>query len=133
MPNSAIRNGSHLTGIRVLVAEDEPLLLMLLTDLLADLGCLVTGSATQVPLAMRLAKEAHVDLAVLDVNLGDMDIEPLIDLLQARAVPVVLATGYDVREIAKRFPYAKLLSKPYTLESLRCALDTALAPKLDND
>ena len=132
MPDSTIWDGSHLAGIRALVAEDEPLLLMLLTEMLADLGCLVTGSATQVAQAMRLARVDNADVAILDVNLGGMDIGPLIDILQTLAVPVVLATGYDAREIAKRFPRAGLLPKPYTLESLRRALVLALPAKPGN-
>lgn len=133
MPDSTIQDGSHLAGIRVLVAEDEPLLLMLLSEMLADLGCLVTGSATQLAQAMRVATVDNVDVAILDVNLGGMDVGPLIDVLQTRAVPVVLATGYDAREIAKRFPRPGLLPKPYTLESLRRALELALAPKPDKN
>ena len=133
MPDSAIRDGSHLAGTRVLVAEDEPLLLMLLSEMLADLGCLVTGSATQLAQAMRAATVDNVDVAILDVNLGGMDVGPLIDVLQTRAIPVVLATGYDAREITKRFPRPALLPKPYNLESLRRALELALAPKSDKN
>lgn len=132
MPGNKIPDrgpGAPLTGIRVLIAEDEPLLIMLLTDLLSDLGCVVTGSATQVAHAMLLASGDNVDVAILDVNLDGADIGPLVDMLEARAVPVVLATGYDAREIMQRFPRSELLPKPYSIESLRRALEQALAVK----
>ena len=131
MPDSTIHDES-LAGTRVLVAEDEPLLLMLLTDMLADLGCRVICSATQLALAMQYAAGNDVDVAILDVKLGDVDVKPLVDVFEARAVPVVLATGYG-SVAGKRFPNSVLMSKPYTLESLRTALERALASKPHED
>ena len=92
-----------LPGLRAFIADDEPLLLMLLNDLMVELGCEVVGSAVSVDQGLQRAKPLHLDVAVLDVKL-DRDIAPLVEALSARCVPVVLATGYEPAEIAKRFP-----------------------------
>ena len=112
---------SPLLGLRVFIADDEPLLLMLLADLMTELGCKVVGSATSVDQGLQRARKGDLDVAVLDVKL-DRDVAPLVEALSERGVPVVLATGYDPAEIAKRFPRSLVLRKPYSLASLRPVL-----------
>ena len=48
------------------------------------------------------------DIAVLDVQLGTEVIDPVVDAVLVRGVPLVLATGYDLAVIATRFPRAKI-------------------------
>jgi CheY-like chemotaxis protein len=112
---------SALLGLRAFIADDEPLLLMLLADLMTELGCKVVGSASSVDQGLQRAKPQDLDVAVLDVKL-DRDIAPLVEALNERGVPVVLATGYDPAEIARRFPRSLVLRKPYSLASLRPVL-----------
>ena len=59
-----------LVGCRVLVAEDEPLVAMLLEDVLLDAGATILGPASTVAEALRLAAKQRPDLAVLDLNLS---------------------------------------------------------------
>ena len=118
---------SALLGLRAFIADDEPLLLMLLADLMTELGCEVVGSATSVDQGLERAKPQDLDVAVLDVKL-DRDIAPLVEALIKRGVPVVLATGYDPAETAKRFPGSLVLPKPYSLASLRPVLLQILNP-----
>ena len=84
-----------LRGRRVLVAEDEPLVALEIEEALRDSGCEVVGPAATLDAALRLAgREARLDAAVLDVNLGGQAAFPAADLLVRRGVPVVFATGY---------------------------------------
>jgi CheY-like chemotaxis protein len=108
-----------LRGLRVFVAEDEGLVLMLLQELLEDLGCRVVATATNLSGALSLSGAGDFDIAVLDVQLGTEAIDPVVDAVLARGVPLVLATGYDSAVIAERFPRAKILKKPYSLKTLR--------------
>ena len=74
---------------RVLIVEDEFLLVMLLEDLLPTLGYTVVGSAGSVEHALAKLDTADVDLAVVDVNLAGEPSFPVADALRARrAVPV---------------------------------------------
>src|SRR3954464_66381 len=83
---------ANLQGLRVLVVEDEMMVSMLIEDMLADLGCSVVGPASRLDEAMQLAKEAALDCAVLDVNLGAQPIFPLADVLREKGVPFAFAT-----------------------------------------
>ncbi|THD83312.1 MAG: response regulator [Phenylobacterium sp.] len=102
-----------LDGLRVLVVEDEMMVSMLIEDMLEELGCLVVGPASRLDEAMELAKDAEMDCAVLDVNLGGQPIFPLADVLRERGLPFAFATGYGdagLREVDKGTP---VLQKPF--------------------
>jgi CheY-like chemotaxis protein len=102
-----------LDGLRVLVVEDEMMVSMLIEDMLGELGCLVVGPASRLDEAMALAKEADIDCAVLDVNLGGQPIFPLADLLRERGAPFAFATGYGdagLRDVDRGSP---VLQKPF--------------------
>jgi DNA-binding response OmpR family regulator len=57
---------------RVILVEDEPLVAMMMEDLLADLGCEVAGSFGSLGTAMAWLGDFKgvLDGALLDVNLG---------------------------------------------------------------
>ncbi len=104
---------ADLTGLRVLVVEDEMMVSMLIEDMLDDLGCKVVGPASRLDEAMTLAGEAELDCAVLDVNLGGQSIFPLADFLRAKGAPFAFATGYGdagLRDVDKGSP---VLQKPF--------------------
>ena len=82
-----------LKGVRVLLVEDEALLLIELQDILADLGAVIVGSAAQVAQALELAHNADFDVAILDVNLGSQRIDGVAKVIAARGIPLVFATS----------------------------------------
>jgi len=104
---------AKLEGLRVLVVEDEMMVSMLIEDMLVELGCEVVGPVSRLDEAMQLAKDADLDCAVLDVNLGGQPIFPLADLLRERGAPFAFATGYGdagLREVDRNSP---VLQKPF--------------------
>jgi CheY-like chemotaxis protein len=104
---------TKLDGLKVLVVEDEMMVSMLIEDMLADLGCTIVGPASRLDEAMQLAREAELDCAVLDVNLGGQPIFPLADLLRQKGAPFAFATGYGdagLRDVDKGSP---VLQKPF--------------------
>ena len=56
-------------GRRVLVVEDEFTIVLLIEDALLDLGIQVIGTASRLDAALRLAREAQIDAAMLDINI----------------------------------------------------------------
>lgn len=62
-----------LLGKHILVVEDEMMILMMIEDMLADLGCTAVHSASTVDQALALIKAHHIDAATLDVNLRGTD------------------------------------------------------------
>ena len=102
-----------LTGLRVLVVEDEMMVSMLIEDMLTDLGCIVVGPAARLDEAIALAEGEQIDCAVLDVNLGGQPIFPLADILRAKGAPFAFATGYGdagLRDVDKG---SLVLQKPF--------------------
>jgi CheY-like chemotaxis protein len=107
----------------LLVVEDEPLIAMLLVDLLDELGCTVAAQASSVAEGLDRTNDTPFDAAILDVNLRGQPVWPLADALQEKGIRFVLATGYDGRQTQRRYPSAAVLAKPYALQNLRQALD----------
>jgi CheY-like chemotaxis protein len=111
-----------LEGLRVLVVEDEVMVSLELQDILLELGCGIAGAAGRLREARALAHEADCDLAVLNIDLCGDRADDVADLLAARGVPFIFATGYGEERIAERHRSAPLVEKPYTSELLRRAL-----------
>ncbi|TDK25991.1 response regulator [Luteimonas aestuarii] len=109
---------------RVLIVEDESLLVMVLEDLLPELGYDVVATANSVATSLD-ALDAHaVDLAILDINLAGEASFPIADALAARGTPFLFATGYGSSVVPARHDKAPLVQKPYGRRELEKALRT---------
>ena len=93
-PLEGDRTMTKLAGRRILIVEDEALVAMLVEDALLDAGAEVIGPVATVAEAMALLDAGSPDGAVLDLNLAGETSTPVADLLAARGVPFVVATGY---------------------------------------
>lgn len=107
-----------LSGRRVLVVEDEFLVLMMIEDMLADLGCGSVFTAPSVPKALALIEAQPFEVAMLDVNLGGEKSFPVADALAAREVPFLFATGYDDHSLTEAHRGRKVLKKPFRRQEL---------------
>lgn len=118
-----------LVGVRVFVAEDEPILLMAIEDVLGELGCMVVGTAGRVKESLAFVESTSFDVAVLDGSLADGNIDPVVDLLVARGTPFVVASGFDASHFSASFSTAVFLRKPYPDALLGQAVLSALGKK----
>ena len=75
-----------LAGRRVLVVEDEMMVLMLMEDILSDLGCESITVAADVKQAIALINAQMFDAAMLDVNLNGDKSFPIADALATKNV-----------------------------------------------
>lgn len=116
-----------LAGLRAFVVEDEALVLLTLEDMLADLGCQVVVSAQHVEQALRLAPDAAVDIALLDVNVGGVRIDPVAQILARRGIPIVFVTGYEALALPAGVERATRITKPFQEAELAEGLRRALA------
>jgi CheY-like chemotaxis protein len=114
-----------LEGLRVLAVEDEPLLLLDLQDMLAELRCDVVAAAARVDRALHLAGQAEFDIAVLDVNLGGATIDEVAGIIAGRGLPLLFVTGYGRNADLDRLP-GPVVSKPLDRTQLRDGLRRAL-------
>src|SRR6201996_5155697 len=114
-------------GKRIFVVEDESMFRMLLEVMLEDLGHSVAAEAGSIDEALKLAKEADFDVAVLDVNLNSKPITPVAEALVERGLPFVFASGYGQRGVPEAYRNNPTLQKPFQVEALAKAIDAALA------
>jgi len=73
-----------LSGRRILVVEDEMLVLMMIEDMLADLGCESVTTAATVDRALALINAQVFDAAMLDMNLSGDKSHAVAEALAAR-------------------------------------------------
>ena len=114
MPADVTSNGRP----HILVVEDELMIRMLLEDMLVDCGYEVTASAGRLDEAVKLAREADIDVAILDVNLNGQSVAPVAEILEMRGLPFVFATGYGERGLPERHRDRPTLQKPFQQENL---------------
>jgi DNA-binding NtrC family response regulator len=106
-----------LSGRRVLVVEDEMLILLMTEGMLADLGCESVTAAATVDQALALIDAQIFDAAILDMDLSGNKSHAVADALAARGVPFVFATGYSgVMRLGDRD--RPVLKKPFQYEKL---------------
>jgi len=111
-----------LQGKRVLVVEDEALILMLMEDELTGAGAEVVGPACCVKEALELIDQAAADgglsAAVLDINLDGEMVSPVADRLAVLGVPFIFATGYAEGHNRGLHATAPTLKKPFDADTL---------------
>src|ERR1700730_2892784 len=87
---------------------------------------IVEGEAGETMEAIRLAQSTEFDLAILDVNVNGKVISPVADLIKARNLPFIFATGYGSSGLPEEYRDRPALQKPFQLETLARMIDTAL-------
>jgi DNA-binding NtrC family response regulator len=116
-----------LSGHTVLVVEDEMLVMMMIEDMLADLGCEAITTAATVDQALHHIDTMTLDVAMLDMNLGGSSSERVADALASHQVPFIYSTGNTGREATEGHRDRPVLRKPFKAETLEELLRGALA------
>lgn len=107
---------------RILIIEDETLVAMLVEDALQEAGYGVIGPARTVAEAMTLLEGERPHAVVLDLNLAGECSGGVADLLAARGIPFVVATGYGAAGVPANHRNAPVLPKPYDPADLTAAV-----------
>lgn len=117
---------------RILLVEDSALVVMLIEEVIVDLGWEVVGPALRLTDALQLARDATIDAALLDVNLnGELSWE-VGAILQARKIPFVFATAYGAAALPERFADQPMLTKPFTVDDIERTLKGLMRLDLKN-
>lgn len=115
-----------LAGKRVLVVEDEMLVLMTLEDMLSDLGCTSIMIAEKVETALALIASNAFDLGTLDVNLDGTKSYAVADALERHRVPFAFSTGYGLAGIDQAYASRPVLHKPFGKSEFRKVVSSLL-------
>jgi CheY-like chemotaxis protein len=118
---------TDLSGRRILIAEDEALVRLLLEDILVGFGALTVEACSCMADCKLIIATCEFDAAVLDINLrGDMSY-PLAEILARKGIPVVLVTGYARDEVPAVLRSVPVIQKPYTAQEVGRAIASVMA------
>jgi two-component system, OmpR family, KDP operon response regulator KdpE len=113
---------------RILVVEDEAVVTFLLGQVLREEGYREVTVAATAQEAMTQLTQQMPDAAIIDLGLPDGNGVSLIRALrQDHNVPIVIATGFDTRELVKEFANDKntcVLGKPFDVADLLACLSS---------
>jgi hypothetical protein len=90
------------SGLRVFVVEDEPVMRMLVVDMIEELGCRVVAEAG---------------------DIGEAE------LIQARGLPLIFATGYGAAGLPAQFRDHAVVQRPFEIKALAAAIDEVIASR----
>ena len=116
---------------RVLIAEDEALIRLDLSEMLAEEGFEVVGQAADGEQAVAMATELRPDLVIMDVKMPKKDgIDAAADIVGEQIAPVVILTAFSQRELIERARDAGAMAylvKPFSKSDLLPAIELAVA------
>ncbi|WP_245425651.1 response regulator [Rhizobium sp. H4] len=104
---------NSLASLAILVVEDDYFIADELVRSLARAGAQVVGPVASVGDALALLDAtAHLDFAMLDLNLDGESAIPIAERLVARNISFAFVTGYGSGGIPPRFKTIQRLEKP---------------------
>ena len=107
-----------ITGKRILIVDDEPLVALAMTEMLEEGGFQVIGPCASLSEAITAIRSTKFDAAILDVNLNGELIYPAAELLAEQQIPFIFVTGYSSEDIDSHFKNVLALNKPVEREKL---------------
>lgn len=134
----AAAGSGKLAGKRFLVIEDEPLVVLEISNLLEDAGAQVDGLASSAEEAIRLIEQslpdgglpdgglsdgalpngALLDGALLDANLHGEMVDGIAAALARRKVPFLFVSGYGRENLPQGFAHVPVVGKPFEPDAL---------------
>lgn len=115
--------------MRVLIADDDPIIRLDLKQMLENLGYDVVSEAGDGQQAVQAARETHPDICILDVKMPVMDgIEAVNIITDENIAPTILLTAYSDRELIDRAKAAGVfayLVKPFKPGDLPPSIEVA--------
>ena len=122
---------SAARAVRVVVAEDEAIIRLDLTESLREQGFDVVADTGRGDEAVRLVAEHRPDVAILDVKMPGLDgIAAARQIAPLRGTAVVILTAFSQRELVEQAREAGAMTylvKPYRRDALAPAVELALA------
>jgi CheY-like chemotaxis protein len=118
--------------VKILIADDDRLIRLMLTDLLSEIGHAVVQAENGAEAVALCAREAP-DLLILDFLMPKLSgLDALLEIRRSRAVPAVLLTAINegsLRGVDGVEQVEALLQKPFTRKTLERAIATASRPR----
>jgi two-component system, response regulator PdtaR len=118
-------------SVKVMIVEDESIVAMDLSAGLEHDGYTVVGIADNFEDALMLYTQNQVDILLMDINIyGSRDgVETATALMKIKPVPLIYLTAFTDAATVERVKHTNpsaFLTKPYSIENVRIAIDLAI-------
>jgi response regulator NasT len=120
-----------MESLRIVIADDEPIIRLDLRKTLENMGHQVVGEAGDGAKAVEVARELKPDIIILDIKMPEMDgIEAAKVVTTESIAPVLLLTAYSQKDLVDRAKDAGVfayLVKPFKEADLLPAMEIAIS------
>lgn len=125
-------SGDHMA--RILLVDDEPSILCVLSNLLQSDGHSVSGTLRGDKAKQRIKSEEHFDLLLTDMRMWPVS---GVDVISAArefrpSMPIILISAYltpEIEEEARKMGVRKTIRKPWAIDDLLSSIKELLAAK----
>jgi AmiR/NasT family two-component response regulator len=114
---------------QILIAEDETLIRLDLSEMLREAGYEVIAEAADGEEAIELAEKTKPDLAILDVKMPKLDGISAAEKI-VKICPTLMLTAFSQRDLVERARDAGVMGyvvKPFTIDDLLPAIEIAFS------
>lgn len=117
---------------RILIVDDDPILLTLLSDTLGAIGYVVRAASNGNE-ALELLRDNQFDLMITDIKMPDIDGLQLLKKVKRHYadIPVLFITGVTSEEIMASTAADGFLAKPFRISQIETLIEETLARKTD--
>jgi len=116
-----------LPARNILVFETDTIVAQAFRHLFRVMGCEPIGPVTSLSEALRLARTAPIDVAILEAGFDGLLCQPVADALKERGIPFVVCTCRDPASLGGAPPAGGIvLGKPFDWETLGTTLEAAM-------
>lgn len=113
-------DSSPLSGSRILVVDDEPMVALAIRDIVVELGGCVPAIAHRMEQALDVLEKNEIDCAILDVNLAGTLSYKIAIALRRKNIPFLYCTAHaDAASVFPRMATAPRLRKPVLKSELQ--------------
>lgn len=113
---------------RIMVVDDEALVLFDLVMTVEDLGYEVFCDSISVPDALACLEGGTPDAALLDIDVGGTLVWPVARVLKDRGCPIAfVSANRSHAELEGEFSEARFIDKPASSDQIAAMIDTLLA------
>jgi len=124
-----------MSQIRLVIADDEPIIRMDLKTILEEMGHSIVGEAADGQKALELTRSLRPDVVIMDIKMPVMDgLNAAKRISEEKIAPVVLLTAYSQKDLIERAKDAGVfgyLVKPFQESDLLPAIEIALSRYLE--
>ena len=114
----------------VLILDDEPLISMMIEDMVRDMGGETVLIFDDPDKAIDAAQTAPLDCAILDIFIRGKADYAVARTLLSRGAPFVFSTGMIAESVDEAFRHVPVLSKPFSPADLETAIYQAMSEDL---